>query len=81
MRIAVLSTKETASQRQLQEAGNAASRLGVELAVVEVRDDDYDRAKIRTAHHCRIEIITCPRPPAAATPPTPPLHGCLTGSR
>jgi putative tryptophan/tyrosine transport system substrate-binding protein len=44
VRIAVLSTREAASQSQVQEAQNAASRLGVELVVVEVRDDDYDRA-------------------------------------
>jgi putative ABC transport system substrate-binding protein len=43
-RIAVLSTRETASQSQVQEARNAASRLGVELVVAEVRGDDYDRA-------------------------------------
>jgi putative ABC transport system substrate-binding protein len=43
-RIAVLSTSETASQSQVQEARTAASRLGIELVVVEARDDDYDRA-------------------------------------
>jgi putative ABC transport system substrate-binding protein len=43
-RIAVLSTRELGSPPQVREAWSAASRLGVELVVVDVRDDEYDRA-------------------------------------
>jgi len=43
-RIAVLSTREQPSQDQVREAGQAAARLGVELVVIEVQHDDYDRA-------------------------------------
>ena len=43
-RIAVLSTTESASPPQVREARKAASHLRVEMVVVDVRDDDYDRA-------------------------------------
>jgi putative ABC transport system substrate-binding protein len=43
-RVAVLSTREAAAQRHIQEAQKAASRLGVELVIGEVQDDDYARA-------------------------------------
>src|SRR5262245_8374079 len=43
-RVAVLSTREPGSQDQVQETRQAASRLGVELVVVDVQRDDYARA-------------------------------------
>jgi putative tryptophan/tyrosine transport system substrate-binding protein len=43
-RIAVLATQETDSKAQLEAARKAASALRVDLAVVEVRGADYDRA-------------------------------------
>jgi putative ABC transport system substrate-binding protein len=61
-RIAVLSTKEMASQDQLRDARSAASRLGVELVVVEVRDNDYDRAfaTIMTKHPGGLFVLGSP---------------------
>ena len=43
-RLAVLSTAESASQTHVHQARGAASRLGVDIVVVEVRDRDYDSA-------------------------------------
>jgi putative ABC transport system substrate-binding protein len=43
-RIAFLTRDDPAIRLQLEEAEKAASSLGVKLAVVEVRDGDYDRA-------------------------------------
>ena len=43
-RIAVLATGEPGVRRQIEGAQKAALSLGVKLVVVEVRNDDYDRA-------------------------------------
>jgi ABC-type uncharacterized transport system substrate-binding protein len=43
-RLAVLSTAALASQTHVHQARGAASRLGVDIVVVEVRDGDYDSA-------------------------------------
>ena len=43
-RMAVLTTSEPGARRQVQEAQQAASALGITLVVVEVQGTDYERA-------------------------------------